>query len=123
MRNGPTILDGEDAVLDNHNVQRDGSVWACRYCGTTWPFPSPLPQDPGPCRPRRWGDGIEVVDGRAAEPDNVAPKLPLEYEPAGGSPSALIRACPRCNVPAGKRCIDLRGGGPYETMRPHRERR
>lgn len=43
-------------VLDNHYVVRDGSVWACLHCKTTWPFPVPLPDEPGPCVPRRWGE-------------------------------------------------------------------
>lgn len=43
-------------VLDNHRVVRDGSVWACVPCGRTWPWPASLPDDPGPCVPRRWGD-------------------------------------------------------------------
>ncbi len=37
------------SVLDNHVVYRDGSFWRCRHCGRTWPFPSPLPGDVGPC--------------------------------------------------------------------------
>jgi len=48
-----------DTVMTNHNVYRNGSVWACRFCPKTWPFPAPLPDDPGPCVPRRWGDGAE----------------------------------------------------------------
>lgn len=43
-------------VLNNHHVVRDGSVWACLHCKVTWPFPTPVPSDPGPCVPRRWGD-------------------------------------------------------------------
>lgn len=41
-------------VLTNHNVRRDGSFWSCRHCGRTWPYPSPLPDDAGPCVPRKW---------------------------------------------------------------------
>lgn len=44
-------------VLDSHNVVRDGSWWTCRYCKGQWPYPAPLPDAPGPCVPRRWGDG------------------------------------------------------------------
>ena len=44
-------------VLDTHNVVRDGSWWTCRYCKGQWPYPAPLPAAPGPCVPRRWGDG------------------------------------------------------------------
>lgn len=47
---------GAGTVLDNHRVVRDGSVWACLHCKSTWPFPAPVPDDPGPCTPRRWGD-------------------------------------------------------------------
>jgi hypothetical protein len=47
---------GNATVLDTHRVVRDGSVWACLHCRATWPFPAPLPADPGPCVPRRWGD-------------------------------------------------------------------
>lgn len=43
-------------VLDNHRVHRDGSVWYCAGCGSTWPFPAPVPASAGPCIPRRWGD-------------------------------------------------------------------
>lgn len=46
----------EEQILANHRVHRDGSVWACVHCRTTWPFPAPLPEPTGPCVPRRWGD-------------------------------------------------------------------
>lgn len=45
-----------DAIMDHHIVLRDGSVWWCRYCKRTWPYPQPLPVPPTPCIPRRWGD-------------------------------------------------------------------
>lgn len=46
-------------TMDNHNVYRDGSVWVCRYCKATWPFPAPVPSASGPCVPRQW-DGTEL---------------------------------------------------------------
>jgi hypothetical protein len=58
-REQDSIARTNDAVLTNHNVYRDGSVWACRYCRRTWQFPSPVPSDTDPCVPRRWGDEIE----------------------------------------------------------------
>jgi hypothetical protein len=46
----------DDQVLDNHRVVRDGSFWLCPRCTQTWPYPSLIPADAGPCTPRRWGD-------------------------------------------------------------------
>lgn len=43
-------------IMDNHRIERDGSVWLCRFCRTTWPYPQPLPEPATPCVPRRWGD-------------------------------------------------------------------
>jgi hypothetical protein len=41
-------------VMEHHTVVRDGSHWLCRFCRRTWPFPSPLPDDAGPCVQRAW---------------------------------------------------------------------
>jgi hypothetical protein len=43
-------------VLDNHRIERDGSMWLCVHCKATWPWPRPLPMPAVPCVPRRWGD-------------------------------------------------------------------
>lgn len=51
-----TIAATEDAVLTNHRVVRDGSVWLCMFCLATWPYPQPLPVLATDCIPRRWGD-------------------------------------------------------------------
>jgi hypothetical protein len=41
-------------VLDNHRVIRDGSLWFCPRCGSTWPGDIPIPSDVTPCHPRSW---------------------------------------------------------------------
>lgn len=102
-KRGTAITDGADAVLDNHNVYRNGSVWACRFCSRTWPFPSPLPDSAGPCTPRRWGDSAPEMTGGLSADD------------------PLRRACRRCQAAPGERCCDLRRVMGV-TLRPHRER-
>lgn len=44
-------------TMTGHRVIRNGSVWSCMHCPQAWPFPAPLPDDPGPCVTRTWGDG------------------------------------------------------------------
>ena len=40
-----------DAGASMHLVVRDGSVWFCRRCRRTWPYPAPVPRGDGPCCP------------------------------------------------------------------------
>lgn len=40
--------------MNHHHVVRDGSVWWCRFCKSTWPYPSPVPESAGPCIKRKW---------------------------------------------------------------------
>lgn len=54
---GDSIERTADAVLNNHRIVLDGSVWTCLFCKRTWPYPQPLPVPAVPCVPRRWGDG------------------------------------------------------------------
>jgi hypothetical protein len=98
MRNRPNISDGPDAVLSNHNVFRDGSFWRCRYCPQTWPFPSPIPRDAGPCRPRRWGG------------DHEQPKDPI------------VRRCATCGAEPGELCFDQRRAARFRMNKRHRGR-
>jgi hypothetical protein len=42
-------------VMRNHVIVRDGSVWLCRECKGTWPYPAPIPAIDGQtCTPRPW---------------------------------------------------------------------
>lgn len=93
-----TTPDGWHAVLDHHVVIRDGSVWLCRRCRRTWPFPSPLPDDPGPCRPRPW-----PVD---------LPKPTVR---------ALTRACRTCGARPYWLCFNLSAVNKRRAV-PHAER-
>lgn len=43
-----------DAVLANHRVVRNGSLWSCKFCPASWPFGTPKPDDLGQCVPRPW---------------------------------------------------------------------
>jgi hypothetical protein len=119
--------DGLDSVLDNHNVYRDGSVWACRYCRRTWDFPSPIPRGDGPCVPRRWGDREPESTAGHAHPAGEGERpvwdirLPRVYRRSDGGPTPLGRECPKCHAAPGELCID--GRKAYgTTVRPHRER-
>jgi hypothetical protein len=55
---GDSIDRTSDAVLTNHRLIRNGSLWACVHCPVSWPFGRPIPRDAGPCVPRRWGDRL-----------------------------------------------------------------
>jgi hypothetical protein len=55
---GDSIDRTSDAVLTNHRLEVDGSVWLCVHCKRTWPYPQPMPVPTIPCIPRRWGDGL-----------------------------------------------------------------
>lgn len=126
MRNGPTILDGDAALLSNHYFVRDGSVWLCRECGTTRPFPSPMPADAGACTPRTWGSSAPTagggnVPGMVLAPARPVGRLPRVYDRADGGPCAVDNRCPKCGAEPGERCIDGRRIS-GTTLRPHRER-
>lgn len=43
-------------LMTNHVVVRNRSLWICKLCPQSWPYPSPLPQEQT-CLPRRWSDG------------------------------------------------------------------
>jgi hypothetical protein len=54
MPKADNIVVKSSETVDHHHVLRDGSVWLCKFCHKTWPYPSALPATAGPCTPRPW---------------------------------------------------------------------
>lgn len=54
MKADDIVTSAQPAEMDHHHVVRDGSVWWCKFCSRTWPYPSPVPADAETCTPRKW---------------------------------------------------------------------